>query len=116
MTSAEKARAEAAVALLEADTFLAAVGINASSLLTIKEVAGAEVPEGGGGRAVLGFGIGDEAVITDLVKAPGWNGLRCTVVGPFSGGRYPVCLRHAGVVKNMRVRLENLVRADGGLR
>ena len=116
MTSAEKARAEAAVALLEADTFLAAVGINASSLLTIKEVAGAEVPEGGGGRAVLGFGVGDEAVITDLVKAPGWNGLRCTVVGPFSGGRYPVCLRHAGVVKNMRVRLENLVRADGGLR
>ena len=74
------------------------------------------MPEGGGGRAVLGFGVGDEAVITDLVKAPGWNGLRCTVVGPFSGGRYPVCLRHAGVVKNMRVRLENLVRADGGLR
>ena len=39
MTSAEKARAEAAVALLEADTFLAAVGINASSLLTIKELS-----------------------------------------------------------------------------
>ena len=50
MTSAEKARAEAAVALLEADTFLAAVWINASLLLTIIDQGGGRRRGAGGWR------------------------------------------------------------------
>ena len=59
-----------------------------------------------------GFRPGDEAFLHGLVKAPGWNGLRCTIVGPFTDERYPVQVRHAGVVKNMRVRLSNLTSAE----
>ena len=102
---------------LATDKALATIGVDVTKVLVLSERDDESGDGGTGGSsnvpvAVAGFRAGEEAILHGLVKAPIYNGLRCTIVGPYMDSRYPVHLRNEGGVKNMRVRIENLAPAD----
>ena len=88
------------------------VRLTVSALAPPERAWGVEREGGHGQSTTSGFRVGDEAMLHGLVKAAGFNGLRCTVIGTLEkGDRYPVQITQAGVVKSMLVRIENLAHA-----
>ena len=126
LSAAEATAAKGVIDGLAADAYLEAIGVDVGRVLIIhtdeadetdaaergRHAAGPSAESGQTLADSPGFRPGDEAFLHGLIKAPGWNGLRCTIVGPFTEDRYPVQVRHAGIVKSMRVKLSNLTSAE----